>query len=230
MKKYSFFIVSILLLVMSPGTPNAQVKTAPLKTVMKPVPTIWVTRPGVDVTWYAGSGTSYPVEWTTSGTFATPNLNIHLCDEAGNMMLDRLAVNTLNDGNENVEPRLNQAEGIYTVRVETADGVVKGISKPFFIRTSPFILVVPAGNLVRGRTYSIGWRTNQASSLRIDILLRREGSMVAELVLARQVPNSGRAEIRIPAGTVPGTYRIEIQPGGSFGGMSFLSAPFRVVS
>ncbi|MGB9765742.1 MAG: hypothetical protein ACPLZD_10385 [Candidatus Saccharicenans sp.] len=113
--------------------------------------------------------------------------------------------------------------------METTDGAVKGTSKPFFIRTSPFIITSWGGDLVRGRTYMIGWRTTQPSSLRIDILLRREGAMVAEWLLARRVPNTGRADIVIPSGITPGTYRLEIQPGGAFGGLSFLSPPIRVI-
>ncbi|MDW7761817.1 MAG: hypothetical protein SCM96_14420 [Acidobacteriota bacterium] len=230
MRKSTFVFVLLLFFAITSAMPTDQVKTAPRKVTMSPVSTIWVTNPLADVTWFSGSGSRYRVEWTKSGTFAVANVHIHLCDEAGNRMLGRLAADTPNDGSESVELDRNQAEGKYAIRVETTDGKVRGTSKPFFIKTSPWIFTVPAGDLVRGRTYSIGWRTTQPSSLRIDIFLRREGAMVAETLLARQVPNSGKAELTIPSGIAPGIYRFEIQPGGSFGGMSFLSAPVRIVS
>lgn len=228
-EKVSLILVSFLILASSWATPADQIKTAPRKVDVIVAPALWVTRPQADVTWYAGSRTRYRVMWRTAGAVTAANVHIHLCDETGNRALAPLATNTPNDGNESVEPPASQAEGRYTVRVETADGAIKGTSRPFFIRTSPFILIAPAGDLVRGRAYTIGWSTTQPPSLRIDILLRREGAMVAETLLARQVPNSGRAEIVIPSGIAPGTYRFEIQPGGSFGGLSFLSAPVRIV-
>ncbi|MBM3304972.1 MAG: hypothetical protein FJY79_03360 [Candidatus Aminicenantes bacterium] len=230
MKKFSLIFVAILSLALASATPTDQMKTAPQKTTLKPASTIWVTRPEADLTWFAGSGTHNRVEWKKSGAFEVADVHIHLCDEPGNLIIGRLASSTPNDGSENVELPMNQAEGKYTIRVETTDGKVKGTSKPFFIKTSPFILIVPAGDLVRGRTYSIGWRTTQPSSLRIDILLRREGAMLAETLLASRVPNSGKADLRIPPGIAPGTYRFEIQPGESFGGMFFLSSPVRIVS
>lgn len=229
MRKSSLVIILILLFASTSALSIGQITTAPLKREKSIVPTIWVTRPEANITWFAGSGNRYRVEWKSSGTQAVASVHIHLCDETGNRILGRLATDTPNDGSENVEPGWNQAEGKYTIRVETSDGAVKGTSKPFFIKTLPWIITVPAGDLVRGRTYSIRWATTQSSSLRIHILLRREGAMVAETTLAREVPNSGRAEIRIPSGIAPGIYRFEIQPGGIFGGMSFFSAPVRIV-
>lgn len=229
-ERVCLIIVSFLILALSSVTVARQIETAPKKMDIRAAPAIWVTRPQADVTWYAGSGNRYPVMWKTSGTFTSANVHIYLCDETGNRVIVQLSANTPNDRNENVEPPWNQPEGRYTIRVETTDGAVKGTSEPFFIRTSPFILTVPAGDLVRGRTYTIGWRTTKPSSLRIShILLRREGAMVGEWVLARDVPNSGRADVVIPSSVTPGTYRIEIQPGGSFGGMSFFSPPVRII-
>lgn len=232
MRKVRVFLIMIFFLILglSSATPARQIQNVPRKLDITAKPVIMVTRPGADVTWFAGSGTKYSVMWKTSGTFTSTNVNIYLCDETGNRVIAQLSTNTPNDRSESVEPPWNQAEGRYTVRVETSDGAVKGTSSVFFIRTSPFIITSWGGDLVRGRTSTIGWRTTQPSSFRIAlILLRREGAMVGEWVLARDVPNSGRADVVIPSSVTPGTYRIEIQPGGIFGGLSFLSPPLRVI-
>lgn len=111
MKKSSLVIVLILLFASTSFLPTGQITTAPLKRAKSIVPTIWVTRPLADVTWFSGSGNRYRVEWTTSGTQVGASVHIHLCDETGNRILGHLAANTPNDGSENVEPDSNQAEG-----------------------------------------------------------------------------------------------------------------------
>lgn len=230
MKKARVLLIIVLLLTLavSSAMPSRQIQSVQ-RSVTAAAPAIFVTNPKANVVWYAGSGQKNSVRWKTSGTFTYTSLNINLCDETGSRVVLQLAANTPNDQNEGVELPGSLVEGRYTIRVETTDGAVRGISEPFFIKTSPFILTVPAGDLVRGRTYTIGWSTTQPASLRIGhILLRREGAMVGEWVLAREVSNSGRADVVIPSGIAPGTYRFEIQPGGAFGGMSFLSQPVRI--
>lgn len=230
MRKKVFFliVVFILFMALSSAMSSGQVQSVQ-RSVTAAAPAIFVTNPKANVVWYAGTGQKNSVRWKTSGTFTYTSLNINLCDEAGSRVVLHLVANTPNDQSEGVELPSSLVEGRYTIRVETTDGAVRGSSEPFFIKTSPFILTVPAGDLVRGRTCTIGWSTTQPASLRIaHILLRREGAMVGEWVLARDVPNSGRAEVVIPSGISPGIYRFEIQPGGAFGGMSFLSQPVRI--
>lgn len=232
MRKVRVLLIMIFFLILdlSSATPARQIQNVPRKLDITAKPVIMVTRPGASLTWFAGARYRLQVMWKTAGTFTSTNVNIYLCNETGDRVIVQLSANTPNDLSEYVEPPWDQAEGRYTIRVETTDGAVKGTSEPFSIRTSPFILTAPAGDLVRGRTYTIGWRTTKPSSFRIAlILLRREGAMVGEWVLARDVPNSGRVDVVIPSSVAPGTYRFEMQPGGSFGGMSFFSPPVRII-
>lgn len=189
-----------------------------------------VELPGASSLWFAGSGRMNQVRWTRRGTPQPATVNIALFDESCRTLRHALATGVPNNGSAWVDPLPALGEGQYTVRVQSSDGLVRGCSPPFAVR-SPYLVTVAAGDWVVGRANAVGWRTTEPASVRVRLELHG-GSLAFRYpvaTLVRDMGNTGRADVTIPAGTPPGTYWICLLPLSRYD-VCFYSGAIRVTA
>ncbi len=169
------------------------------------VPAIAVTAPNFGTTW--ARGTTKAITWNKIGT---QDANVRIQLYKGTAKALDITLNTPNDGSFDWAIPATLANAVYTVRITTLDGKVKGISKSFTIARGMIKVTAPAAGAhwQRGVVHAITWTGEGALNANVRIQLVK-GDQVSTIVAT--TANDGSFDWTIPANrVVAANYRIRV--------------------
>ncbi len=168
------------------------------------VPAITVTAPAAGTVW--ARGTTKTITWNKVGT---QDANVRIQLYRGTTKALDITLNTPNSGTYDWAIPATLANAVYTVRITTLDGKVKGVSKTFSIVRGMIKVTAPApgARWQRGIIHAITWSGEGLLNANVRIQLLK-GDQVSAIVAT--TPNDGSFDWVIPANKALANYKIRV--------------------
>lgn len=157
-------------------------------------------------------GTQQTVTWTSN---ISGNVNIKLSTDGGSTFPTNLAINTANDGSEQITVP-NNPSGTCKVRIESYnDNNTFGLSSGSFTISTANVPSINVTAPVIGANWTVGaqetvtWTSSNVTG-NVNIKLSTDGGSTFPVSLAGDIPNDGSELITVPD-YVSGTCRIKVE-------------------
>ncbi len=171
------------------------------------VPAIMVTAPASGTAWV--KSTAETIAWSKLGM---QDANVMIQLYKGTTKVSDISLSAPNNGIYNWLVPATLADGLYTIRITTLDGRVKGVSKRFTIADGVITVIQPAtgAKWYRGMPWDISWTTGGAVNANVRIQLNRGATKVLDISPSTPMAG-GTYHWTIPAAqAVAGNYSISV--------------------